>query len=103
MSLFIISKYLLSDDDLKINRSVRNVDDCDRLQSDIDSVRNWCLNNGTNLNSGKITIIFFPLKTISFNFNNPIISSQCVEDTTLLLDCKICFHHHTDYIFSIEV
>jgi hypothetical protein len=40
------SRYLLFADDLKIYRTIINVDDCKLLQH-INSVHNWCLVNGT--------------------------------------------------------
>jgi hypothetical protein len=49
------SKYPLFVDDLKICRSIRNVDDCKRLQHDIDSVQDWCLVNGMKLTTVSFT------------------------------------------------
>jgi hypothetical protein len=43
------SRYLLFADDLKIYRTITNVDDCKLLQHDINSVHNWCLANGMKL------------------------------------------------------
>jgi hypothetical protein len=99
------SKYLLFADDLKKYRSIRNVDDCKLLRHDIDSVQNWYLVNGMKLNFGKTTIISFTRKTnsIYFNYklrNNLVSRSQCVKDLGVLLDCKLYFHQHIDYIFS---
>jgi hypothetical protein len=99
------SKYLLFVNDLKIHCSINNVHDCKLLQSDIDSVQNWCFENGMVLNVGKTTIISFKHKTVSINFNyilsnNLITRSQCVKDRGVLLDCKLYFHHHIDYMFS---
>jgi hypothetical protein len=59
------SRYLLSADDLKMYRTVTNVDDCKLLQHDINSVNNWCLANGIKINIGKTTIISFRRKTNS--------------------------------------
>jgi hypothetical protein len=53
---FIILNVLFADD-LNIYRSISDVDDCKLLQHDIDSVQNWCLNNGVKLNLSKTTII----------------------------------------------
>jgi hypothetical protein len=60
-------KYLLFADDLKIYLSIRNVDDCKRLQHDFDSVQNWCLVNGMKLTLGKT--ISFTRKTNFIYFN----------------------------------
>jgi hypothetical protein len=92
-------------DDLKIYRSISEVDDGKRLQHDIDSVQNWCLNNDMKLNLSKTTVICFTRKTnsIYFNYklcNNPVARSQCVKGFGVLLDCKLYFHQHINYIFS---
>jgi hypothetical protein len=68
-------------------------------------VLNWCLNNGMKLNLSKTTIMSFTRKTnsIYFNYklcNNPVARSQCVKDPGVLLDCKLYFHQHINYIFS---
>jgi hypothetical protein len=99
------SMYLLLADDLKIYHTIINVDDCKLLQHDIKSVHNWCLGNGMKINLGKTTIISFSHKTnsIYFNYklcNNLVTCSQCVKDLGVLLDCKLYFHQHTDYILS---
>jgi hypothetical protein len=96
------SQCLLSADNLKIYRSISDVDDCKPLQHDIDSVQNWFLNNGMKLNLSKTT---FTCKTnsICFNYklcNNPVERYQCVKDLGDLLDCKLYFHQHINYIFS---
>jgi hypothetical protein len=98
------SQCLLFADDLKIYRSINDVDDCKLLQH-IDSVQNWCLNNGMKLNLSKTTIISFTCKTnsIYFNYklcNNPVARSQCVKDLGVLLDCKLYFRWQINYIFS---
>jgi hypothetical protein len=59
------SQCLLFADDLKIYRSISDVDDCKLLQHDIDSVQNWCLDNGMKLNLSKTTVISFTRKTNS--------------------------------------
>jgi hypothetical protein len=64
------------------------------LQHDIDSVQNWCFDNGMKLNLSKTTIISFTPKInrIYFNYklcNNPVARSQCVNDLGVLLDRKL--------------
>jgi hypothetical protein len=98
-------KYLLFADNLKIYRNINNVHDCKLLQSDINSVQNWCFENGMTLNVSKTTIISLTRKTVGFHFNYklsniPILRSQCVKDLGVLLDSKLYFHHHVDYISS---
>jgi hypothetical protein len=98
------SQCLLFTDDLKIYCSNSDVYDCKLLQHDIDSVQNWCLNNGMKLNFSKTTISFTrKTNSIYFNYNlcnNPVARYQCVKDLGVLLDCKLYFHQHVNYIFS---
>jgi hypothetical protein len=96
------SKYLLSADDLKVYRNMNYVHDCKLLQSDINSVQNWCFENSITLTVGKTTIISFTRKTVGLHFNyklsnNPILRSQYVKDLGVLLDSTLYFHHHVDY------
>jgi hypothetical protein len=75
------------------------------FQSDTDSMQNWCSECGVILNFGKTMIMSFIRKTIIFNFNyklcnNLILQSHCVKDHGVLLDCKLCFHRHINYMFS---
>jgi hypothetical protein len=50
------SKYILSADDLKVYRNINYVHGCKLLQSDINSVQNWCFENGITLTVGKTYI-----------------------------------------------
>jgi hypothetical protein len=57
------------------------------------------------INLSKTTIIYFTRKTnsIYFNYklcNNLVARSQCVKGLGVLLDCKLYFHQHINYIFS---
>jgi hypothetical protein len=97
------SQCLLFADDLKIYRSISDIDHCKLLQHDIDSLLNWCFDNGIKLNLSKTTIISFTRKTnsIYFNYNlcnNLVARSQCVKDLGVLLGCKLYFHQHINYI-----
>jgi hypothetical protein len=99
------SRYLLFADDLKIYHTIINVDDCKLLKHDINSVYNWCLVNGMQINLGKTMIVSFSRKTNStcFNYklcNNLVTRSQCVKDLGVLLDCKLYFHQNIDYMLS---
>jgi hypothetical protein len=58
------SRYLLFPDDLKIYRTIINIDDCKLLQHYIIPVHNWCLINGMKINLGKTTIISFSRKIL---------------------------------------
>jgi hypothetical protein len=47
------SKYLLFADDIKIYRAVNSAQDCNLLQSDINSVQGWCTPTCMKLNISK--------------------------------------------------
>jgi hypothetical protein len=92
-------------DDLKIYRNISYVHDCKLIQSEINSAQNWCFENGMTLTVGKTAITSFTRKTVGFHFsyklsNNPILRSQYVKDLGVLLDSKLYFHRHIDYISS---
>jgi hypothetical protein len=57
------SKFILFADDLKIYRDIKSVEDCKYLQTDIDSVQQWCGENHMELNIQKNKIKFFTGKT----------------------------------------
>jgi hypothetical protein len=99
------SRHLLFADDLKIYHTIISVDDRKLLQYDNNSVHNWCLVNGMKINLVKTTIISSSRKrnSIYFNYklcNHLITRSYCVKDLGVLLDCKLYFHQHIDYILS---
>jgi hypothetical protein len=62
------SQCLLFANNLKIYRSISDVNDCKLLQHNIDSVQNWCLDNGMKLNLSKTTIISFYSQDKQYSF-----------------------------------
>jgi hypothetical protein len=57
------SRYLLFSDYIKIYRVVSSPEDCNLLQSDIDSICGWCATNYMKLNVDKTKVITFSRKT----------------------------------------
>jgi hypothetical protein len=55
---FIFSEFLLFADDLKIFPAIKSAEDCKLLQSEIDSVRKWCILNYMQINIFKTNIFF---------------------------------------------
>jgi hypothetical protein len=99
------SKSLLFADDLKIYRDIKSAEDCKSLQADIDSVQLWCGENHMELNVQKTRIISFTRKTNSTCFNYfvsgvSILRSDCIKDMGVMLDSKLHFHSHVDYLHS---
>lgn len=99
------SACLLFADDLKIFKCIRNIQDCLLLQIDLNSVVNWCSNNNLHLNIKKcLTFSLHRSKvfidfTYSIDLNNLARVSN-IKDLGLVLDTKLNFLSHIDYITS---
>lgn len=99
------SACLLFADDLKIFRSIRNHNDCYLLQQDIVSVSNWCLSNNLDLNIKKCHSFSFYRGNLfldfSYSINSVILDRvNTIKDLGLVLDNKLNFLSHIDYIAS---
>jgi hypothetical protein len=97
----LFSEFLLFADDLKIFRTVKSVKECKLLQSDIDSVQKWCIENYMKINIFKTDMISFTRKSNSIHFNYflcdlLIVRTDCVKDLGVLLDSKLNFHRRVD-------
>jgi hypothetical protein len=99
------SKFLLFANDLKMHRNIKSVEDCKALQLDIDAVQQWCRENGMELNIQKTKIISFTRKTNSIHFKYSvkdvlILHSDCIKDIGVMVDSKLYFHCHVDFVYS---
>jgi hypothetical protein len=98
-------KYLLFEDDINIYRSVTSPQDCNLLQSDINSVQSWCIANCMKLNISKTKVISFSWKTNPLVYDyklcqSSITRTDCIKDLGVLIDNKLHFHEHINHIFS---
>jgi hypothetical protein len=78
-----------------------NVQDCKPLHHGTNPVQTLCLVSG-----GKITVIFITHSSDGMNFsyklcNKLLACSHCVKYLGTLLDFKLSFHIHIDYILII--
>jgi hypothetical protein len=100
------SRYLLFADDIKIYRAISSPEDCNLLQSDIDSIRDWCAANFMKLNIDKTKVITFSRKTNNFIYryklsnHSNITRAYSVKDLGVCLDSKLFFHDHIHFVFS---
>jgi hypothetical protein len=99
---------LLFADDLKIYRDINSAEDCKALQTDTGSVHQWCGENCMQLNAEKTKIASFTLKTNCIHFNYDvkdvlILRSDCIKDLGDMLDSKLYFHCHVDFVYSQAV
>jgi hypothetical protein len=99
------SRYLLFADDIKIYRAVSSIEDCNLLQSDIDSVRGWYASNYMKLNVDKTKVITFCKKTSNLMygyklFHSIIPRTHSVKGLGVDLDSILQFHENVNFIFS---
>lgn len=92
-------------DDFRIFCCIRNVENCKLLQSDIDSMHKWCLNNGMNLTVGITTCISFTYKTNSIAFRYKLDHTHisyflCAKYLGVLVDSKLHFYSHVGLIVT---
>ncbi len=94
--------YLLYADDLKLFAVIRSLDDCYRLQMNLEVLHEWCISNMLPLNLSKCNVmtytrkvseICFPYNIDNVLFNRP----KTFKDLGVLFDRKLYFDEH---IFS---
>jgi hypothetical protein len=97
------SDHLLYADDAKIYKIIKTVDDCCKLQEDINSIAAYCDNNQLFLNPDKCNIITFTrnrnpiLHMYSLN-NQQLNRVDKIRDLGVIIDNKLTFHDHIDTI-----
>ena len=99
------SNCLMYADDVKLFKSINTVADCYELQSDINTFYAWCKVNRLTLNIDKCKVMTFTHKnmTISYSYNfdgNDLLSSCLIRDLGVLLDKKLSFANHVDYVIN---
>ena len=92
-------------DDLKIYNVIHSDRDVQALQSDIDALHKWCTLNTMSLNSDKCFAINFSRKLSSsipkYMLNNINLALKpVVKDLGILLDNKLSFRSHYDFIVN---
>lgn len=102
-SCFQFSKFLLYADDNKIFAKISSISDCLRLQEDLNRLDVYCRINKLFLNYNKCQKITFTWKRYPINFqyhlnNRAVESTDCVKDLGVLMDSKLRFHRHIDYV-----
>jgi hypothetical protein len=105
-SIFKYTDHLLYADDTKIFKSIHNPSDCLLFQSDIDRFINYCNSNQLFINLDKCNIITFSRLNhpIIFNYkidpNTIIPRVSTIRDLGVILDSKLNFISHMDYMIS---
>lgn len=99
------SNHLVYADDCKIFRKISTVDDCRKLQNDLDTFNSWCEDNMLQPNVKKCLCMSFHRKQIPIRFeykmgNHILRNVEEISDLGILLDAKLNFTPHIDYIIS---
>lgn len=99
------SPCLLYADDLKIYRVISEPSDCCKLQSDINTVSEWCQQNFMLLNAKKCFVITLTNKrykhTYEYRLNEQSLDRKTVaKDLGVLFDSKLTFREHYAYVKS---
>ena len=105
INCFQHSKVLLYADDTKIYTRVKNLDDCIKLQNDLDRLSLYCSSNGLHLNVKKCCVISFGRKTHKIDFCYNLFNENLkrvieVRDLGLQLDSELLFRSHITNITS---
>jgi hypothetical protein len=91
--------------DINIFHRITSIDNCFLLQSNINSVKNWCTENYIKIRAAKRKVILFSRKSnmLTFKyeiFNSDTLNTDCIKDLGVFLHSKLCSHQHVDYLFS---
>jgi len=97
------SQCLLYADDVKLYKVIYNPYSCQELQSDIDSIHEWCTLNKLFLNQNKCSSIQFRRikSTIDFSYsieNNSIKQLSAMRDLGIYFQNDLSFNKHVDQI-----
>lgn len=99
------SKSLLYADDLKVYKEIKRPEDCHQLQTDINSLANWCEANNMTLNTSKCFQINFTRKRHPTEWSY-IINGQTLpgvktaRDLGVVVDSTFKFTAHIEHLVS---
>lgn len=99
------SNILAYADDIKIFKSISNINDLLVLQSDLSIFSEWCLKSHMTLNTSKCFIMTFTKKSPCFSHQyelqgNPLIRCDSITDLGVVLDPKLTFQAHFESIIN---
>ncbi|KAJ8728440.1 hypothetical protein PYW08_016825 [Mythimna loreyi] len=99
------TQFLLYADDLKLYRTVQNVDDCLMFQEDLDRLADYCVDNKLQLSLPKCNVINFTKNqsVIHFNYrlhNTTLTKLTIVKDLGILFDNRLTLNQHVEKIVN---
>jgi hypothetical protein len=84
----------------KLFRDINSPNDCLLLQSDMNSVSDWCIAKSMRLNTAKTPVVSYTGITIFFSYNYQLRRTSSIKDLGVFFDSKLHFLNHVDYVFS---
>lgn len=75
-------------DDVKVYRKIEGISDSLKLQLDIDYIKEWCVNNGLQLNAGKTKMITLTRKKDVLRHTYTV-ASVCIERMRVIRDLGV--------------
>ena len=99
------SESLLFADDFKVSKLIGCLEDCIKLQDDLDSVANWFLDHGMHLNVDKCFVITYTRKINyiknNYKINNlPLLRKNTCKDLGVNYQTNLKFNDHYQYIVN---
>lgn len=99
------SKFLMYADDTKIFVDIKSIEDCEKLQLDLDRLTTYYENNRIKVNADKCQIITYTRKINPLVFTyvisqQPINRSEVIRDLGIFLDQKLNMTAHIDRILD---
>lgn len=94
---------LLYADDLKIFNVITRIEDCYRLQDNLDRLSLWCLDNKLPLNASKCNVMSFTRKSNPHMFNYHLDGTalkrpDTFRDLGVIFDPKLAFNAHIENV-----
>ncbi|KAJ0180561.1 hypothetical protein K1T71_003965 [Dendrolimus kikuchii] len=99
------TNFLMYADDLKIFKEIFTIQDCIKLQDDLNSLSDYCVENKLYLSINKCKSISFSKKTNKIDFtyslcSNPLEKVTVIKDLGIFLDSKLHFDFHVNYVLN---
>ncbi|CAH2084309.1 unnamed protein product [Euphydryas editha] len=100
---FRYAKFILYADDLKIYHSIKTIDDCSKIQEDLNRLTDYCRKHKLHLSISKCKQITFTKKVNKIEYNYKLESGylnsvSLIKDLGLYLDSKLHLDYHINQI-----
>lgn len=96
-------RFLLFADDIKLFLRIRSLEDCRKLQEDINAIIDWSIDSKLGFNFQKCSVMCFTRsqKTVYFNYkmkDTSLKHTAICKDLGIVYDARLTFHAHIEKI-----